>query len=117
MPYFVSPVKKIVYSDEVGGDSFYIGGVSALSHYSFLNADDQITLAIWERDYVSGNYSFSEWESSDFKYKIEIWKYSPEMKIGQQGYVDRLSLYLSLREDKDPRVEKELENIIREIWQ
>ena len=50
-------------------------------------------------------------------YKIEIWKYSPEMKIGQQGYVDRLSLYLSLREDKDPRVEKELENIIREIWQ
>ena len=39
------------------------------------------------------------------------------MKIGQQGYVDRLSLYLSLREGKDPRVEKELENIIREIWQ
>lgn len=117
MPYFVSPVKKIVYSDEVGGDSFYIGGVSALSHYSFLNADDQTTLAIWERDYISGNYSYSEWESSDFKYKIEIWKYSPEMKIGQQGYVDRLSLYLSLREDKDPRVEKELENIIREIWQ
>ena len=82
MPYFVSPVRKIVYSDEVGGDSFYIGGVSALSHYSFLNADDQTTLAIWERDYVSGNYSFSEWESSDFKYKIEIWKYSPKMKIG-----------------------------------
>lgn len=52
MPYFVSPVRKIVYSDEVGGDSFYIGGVSALSHYSFLNADDQTTLAIWERDYV-----------------------------------------------------------------
>ena len=39
------------------------------------------------------------------------------MKIGQQGYVDRLSLYLSLREDRDPRVEKELENISREIWQ
>ena len=117
LPYFMSPVKKIVYSNEVGRGSFYIGGISALSHYSFLNADDQTTLAIWDRDYVSGNYSFAEWEEAYFKYKIEIWKYSPEMKIGQQEYVDRLSLYLSLREDKDPRVEKELENIIREIWQ
>ena len=39
------------------------------------------------------------------------------MKIGQHEYVDRLSLYLSLRDDNDPRVEKELENIINEIWQ
>ncbi len=117
MPYLTSPVKKIVYSDEIGNGAFYVGGISALSHYSFLNPDDQTTLATWERDFVPNNHSFSEWESSDFKYKIEIWKYSPEMKIGQHEYVDRLSLYLSLRDDNDPRVEKELENIIDEIWQ
>lgn len=116
MPHLISPIKKTVYSDEIGNGPFYIGGISALSHYSFLNPDDQTTLAIWERDFVSDNHSYSEWESSDFKYKIEIWKYSPEMQIGQQEYVDRLSLYLSLRNDKDPRVEKELENMIDEIW-
>lgn len=117
MPYLTSPVKKTVYSDEIGNQSFYIGGISALSHYSFLNPDDQTTLVVWERDFVSGNHTFSEWESSDFKYKIEVWKYAPEMKIGQRNYVDKLSLYLSLRNDNDPRVEKELENIINEIWQ
>lgn len=117
IPYFVSPIKKIVYSDEIGDGPFYVGGISALSHYSFLNPDDQTTLAIWERDFVPGNHSFSEWESSDSKFRIELWKYCPEMKIGQHEYVDRLSLYLSLSDDHDPRVEKELKNMINEIWQ
>lgn len=117
MPYLRSPVKKTVYSDELGKERFYVGGISALSHYSFLNPDDQTTLAVWERDFVPGNRSYTEWGSQDFKYKIEIWKYPPEMGIGQGEYVDKLSLYLSLQEDKDPRVEKELENIIDEIWQ
>lgn len=117
MPYLMSPVKKTVYSDELGKEPFYVGGISALSHYSFLNPDDQTTLAVWERDFVPGNRSYREWGSQDFKYKIEIWKYPPEMGIGQGEYVDRLSLYLSLQEDNDPRVEKELENIIDEIWQ
>jgi len=117
MPYLMSPVKKTVYSDELGKEPFYVGGISALSYYSFLNPDDQTTLAVWERDFVPGNRSYREWGSQDFKYKIEIWKYPPEMGIGQGEYVDRLSLYLSLQEDNDPRVEKELENIIDEIWQ
>lgn len=117
MPYLTSPIKKTVFTDKIGNEPFYVGGISALSHYSFLNPDDQTTLAIWERDFVSGNRSYTEWGSQDFKYKIEIWKYPPEMRIGQGEYVDRLSLYLSLQEDNDPRVEKELENIIDEIWQ
>lgn len=116
-PYLTSPVKKTLYSNEPGNSPSYIGGISALSHYSFLNPDDQTSLAVWERDFAPESHSYTEWESSDFKYKIEIWKYPPEMGIGQGEYVDRLSLYLSLQEDKDPRVEKELENIIDEIWQ
>lgn len=117
MPYLTSPVKKTVYSNETGNQPLYIGGISALSHYSFLNPDNQTTLVVWDRDFASDSHAFSEWESSDFKYRIEIWKYAPGMGIGQQEYVDRLSLYLSLRDDNDPRVGKELENMINEIWQ
>lgn len=116
-PYLASPVKKTIYTDEIWRDSFYIGGMSALSHYSFLNPDDQQTFVIWERDFVGNDKSFVDWGGADFKYKIEIWKYSPQMGAWQNEYVDKLSLYLSMRDDNDPRVEKELETIINEIWQ
>ncbi len=116
MPSLASPVKKIVYSNEKGQQPFYIGGISALSHYSFLNPDEQTTLVIWERDFVPDNSLYVEWEAPDFKYRIEIWKYSPQVKEQQNEYVDKLSLYLSLYGDNDPRVEKELGTIIDEIW-
>lgn len=117
MPYLTSPVKKTFYSDEIWEASFYTGGISALSHYSLLNPDDQQTLVIWERDFHTNSNSLVTWGASDFKYKIEIWKYSPEMGPWQDEYVDKLSLYLSMRDDNDPRVGKELETIINEIWQ
>lgn len=31
MPYLTSPVKKTIYSNEIQDESFYIGGISALS--------------------------------------------------------------------------------------
>ncbi|WP_288612611.1 hypothetical protein [uncultured Bacteroides sp.] len=117
LSYLVSPIKKTIYSDEKWSGPFYTGGISALSHYSFLNPDDQQTLVIWERDFIADNKTFTDWGTPDFKYKIEIWKYSPQMGAWQDEYVDKLSLYLSMRGDNDPRVEKELETIINEIWQ
>lgn len=116
LPYLASPVKRTVYSDKVWSGPFYTGGISALSHYSFLNPDDQHTLAIWERDFVSDGKPITDWGGADFKYRIEIWKYPPRIGDWQHEYVDKLSLYLSMRGDNDPRVEKELETIINEIW-
>lgn len=117
MPYLTSPVKKTLYSDEIWKGPFYTGGISALSYYSFLNPDDQQTFVVWEKDFVPDNKSFVDWGGPDFKYKIEIWKYSPQMGPWQEKYVDKLSLYLSMRDDNDPRVEKELKTIINETWQ
>lgn len=117
MPNLTSPIKKTMYTNEIEQNFFYRGGISALSHYSFLNPDDQQTLVIWEREFSSNNASYADWESEDFKYRIEIWKYSPQLGAGHDIYVDKLSLYLSMRDDNDPRVKKELETIINEIWQ
>lgn len=117
IPLLTSPIKKIVYTDKIWEAPFYIGGISALSHYSFLNPDNQQTAVIWEKDFEPGMNSYFEWSDSESGYKIEIWKYSPQMGLLQNEYVDKLSLYLSMQEDKDPRVEKELETIINQIWQ
>jgi hypothetical protein len=112
-----SPVKKTVYANHIWDAPFYKAGITALSHYSFLNSEEQQTVAIWEKDFDSRNEVCSEWGASELKYKIEIWKYAPQMDIEQNGFVDMLSLYLSLQDDKDPRTEKELETIINKIWQ
>lgn len=45
--------------------------------------------------------------------RIEIWSYPP---LSVNGVVDELSLYLTLKDDEDPRVEKELENMMNKIW-
>lgn len=47
---------------------------------------------------------------------VEAWKY-PALVMQENGkqYVDKLSLYLSLQDDNDPRVEGELERLINEI--
>jgi len=110
-PFFSSPIKKTVYAEKIWEAPFYISGINALSHYSFLNPDEQQTIAIWEKNFDPAKNSYSEWDDFDSGYKIEIWKYSPTMGPWQNEYVDKLSLYLSLKEDNDPRVEKELENI------
>jgi len=50
------------------------------------------------------------------RYTIEIWKYptcmphQPNTKI-----VDKLSLYLSMKDDPDARIERELEELIENM--
>lgn len=53
-------------------------------------------------------------------YCLEVWKYSPvalTRGITKKNNVDPLSLYLSLKDKKDERIEMALENIIKNyIW-
>ncbi len=46
--------------------------------------------------------------------EMEIWRYSPNL-FAEQAVVDRLSLYLSLKENQDERVEAALEDMMREM--
>ena len=45
--------------------------------------------------------------------KIEVWEYPP---IGLKKVVDKLSLFMTLKNDSDARVENELEIMINELW-
>ncbi len=55
------------------------------------------------------------------KYCLEVWKYDPLKLVGEMpndiAVVDPLSLYLSLKDSTDERIEMALEKIIKDyIW-
>jgi DNA-binding MarR family transcriptional regulator len=111
--YLSSPVKRVLYADVIPKGHFSISGVNALSHYSHLNPEQHETLAIWDKHFESANGQYNEIEGLC---KTEVWKYPTSMP-NQENYkvVDKLSLYLSMQNDSDPRIEKELEIMIDEM--
>ena len=118
-PLLMDPVEKRVFCDEFFTEKLFpVCGINALSHYTMLNPDP-------ERIIMMSAKQFRELESSgaivrpnvfDGNVVIEVWKYPPVAKdISSVQWVDRLSLAITLREDRDPRVEKEVERLIDEI--
>ena len=47
--------------------------------------------------------------------KIEVWKYPPYL-FGTNSSVDPISLALSLRDEKDERIEGAVEEILEQLW-
>ncbi len=111
--YLSSPVKKVLYCDEMPGAKFGISGVNALSHYSHLNPEKYGTMAVWDRHF---NQTDGEYNEIEGLYRVEVWKYPVTIPYQMNcGIVDKLSLYLSMKDDPDPRIEKELELMIEEM--
>ena len=111
--YLSSPVKRVLFCDTIPEGDFSMSGVNALSHYSHLNSKQYETLAIWDKLFKPSGNPFNEVEGLN---KIEIWKYPTTMPfLSNHDVVDKLSLYLSMKDDPDARIEKELEIMIEEM--
>jgi len=111
--YLSSPVKKVLYCDAIPEGDFSISGVNALSQYSHLNSEQYETQAIWDKLFNPAGAQFNEVEGSC---KIELWKYPTTMPfLSINNVVDKLSLYLSMKDEPDARIEKELEIMIEEM--
>ena len=108
LPYLTNPVKESGYIAQPVSKGI-IGGIDALSHYSMLVGENIPTRVFTQNEFKESGEILSRYEDVQ---RVEIWKYPP---LSDGGYVDRLSLYLSLRDDRDPRVEKELETMFNEI--
>ena len=96
-----------------------IAGVTALSQVSML-ADEQLpTYAMRDRDVVSalgkGNIVPCE-EREEAQARMEAWKYDPWL-LTENGTADRCSLYLSLRNNADERIQKELQFLVEGLPQ
>lgn len=108
LPYLTNPIKESGYIAQPVSKGI-IGGIDALSHYSILVGENIPTRVFTQNEFKESGEILSRYEDVQ---RVEIWKYPP---LSDGGYVDRLSLYLSLRDDRDPRVEKELETMFNEI--
>ena len=111
--YLINPISNVSYTDKLTIDYVWpIAGINALSHYSMLNPEQMQTYALTDAEakqlQTSGAVDFNP---IDGAYRLEKWLYPP---IAKDGYVDRLSLALTLKEDDDPRVEKEVKHIIKD---
>ncbi|OQB99479.1 MAG: hypothetical protein BWX78_01734 [Firmicutes bacterium ADurb.Bin099] len=113
--HLANPVKRRVYvpKSEIK-ERLLFSGYSALSNYSMLNPSDidfyaTDSIARWEK--IASKKLLNE----DEQCAVEFWSYNPR-KLSKDENVDRLSLALSLREDKDERVEEAVQEMLEQVW-
>lgn len=108
-----SPVESLHQTNDLTGIKEYeIAGEQALSHYSMLS-DNTKTIAISKKELTRMNKQFKGWDNYG-EYNVQTWIYDPKI-LANENLVDPLSLYLSLKEHYDERVQIELENMINVI--
>jgi DNA-binding MarR family transcriptional regulator len=96
-----------------------IAGVTALSQSSMLTDEQLPTYAMRDKDVVSalskGKIIRCEGREES-EARIEAWKYDPWL-LAENGTADRCSLYLSLRNNADERIQKEIQFLIEGLSQ
>ena len=115
-PYLQSPVVRLVYCDRLNETDATISGINALAHYTMLNSESEQTVMMTKDGYNQAKKAdlIENENNYDGHVAIEIWKY-PVVSKDHQQWVDKLSLAISLKDDDDPRVEKEVERLITEM--
>ncbi len=123
LPHLVNPVFKQVFADDFHPADFWKKtNESALPEYSEMNPVKQEFYAIDRGNFFILQDAEQLQNLNDYEgdYCIEVWKYSPvELSKGitKNNNVDPLSLYLSLKDKSDERIELALEKIIENyIW-
>lgn len=115
-PLMTTPVKKtIYYTGWVSDNNLRKANITALAHFTDLNpsAVEYYALKPGYIQHIDGA-NLKNFGQLEGNICIEEWKYNPAM-LSKQDYVDPLSLYLCLRDNKDERIQAALEQIIKNI--
>lgn len=117
-PFLRSPVNKQTFIRRIEGAADAIrAGLTALAHYSMLAAPAYTTYALSREDWkeLRKRHRIMELPDQDpDASEIQVWWYPPAL-FAEQGIVDRLSLYLSLKADHDERTESALEEMMEKF--
>ena len=92
-------------------------GITALARYSMLAAPENLEYAVsnkelkaYERDISRLTTPYPDSGSA----KLEYWMYAPRM-LSKQNHVDPLSLYLSLKDSEDERIQGGLDIMMEQL--
>ncbi len=115
-PFLRSPVKKRGYIKPLNDDPpGPCAGLTALADYTMLAEPANPVIALSGGDWKSlkQGHRVKEFPSPEpGALEIEVWSYAPSL-FAKGKVVDRLSLYLSLKENRDERVEAALEEMMK----
>ncbi len=118
-PYLRNPVQKRHWALPADESKLPgpLAGLTALAAYTDLAEPPNVVVSLSREDWhlcqQRGELRAVEAAEPDAM-QVELWAYSPTT-FGTQGRVDRLSLYLSLRNTQDERVEAALETMMGEM--
>lgn len=118
LPLLQSPVQQRHYLRQCPSQQLGItAGLTALASYSMLAAPRTPTVAVnhkgWQALQRSPEHRTAYPDDLDAM-EIEVWTYDPKL-FGKQGIADRFSLYLSLKENSDERVQLSLKEMMENI--
>lgn len=113
LPFLSTPIDFVVYTPELGvAEKSLISEQNALAEYTLLNGGPY-RVAVSKEVYGELKAKHICWDQFG-EAGVEVWKYDP-MLLSDTEIVDKLSLYLLLRDYDDERVQIELENMMNEI--
>lgn len=109
--HLLTPVRQVGYMDQsLITNHMVLAGETALSEMSMLNPSRLRTYAVYEKDFDKTQL-IDELIDPDVQVKVEIWAYDPHL-FTHTNIADTLSIVLSLKENKDERIEEVLEDIL-----
>jgi hypothetical protein len=116
--YVNSPVRRRVWVRSLPEElQKYQAGETALARYSMLTPSKLKTFAAKREDWDF----YQRWDSieevkskEDAEFQLQIWKYDPAL-FAKGGTVDKFSLYLSLKDNDDERIQGALEEMMETV--
>jgi hypothetical protein len=116
LPYLRSPVKRKGYTaSRLKTGKGLRAGLSALAEYSNLASPENDIFAM-DLDGFRGlqEAEYPEWTFSQRPEltEIQLWSYSPS-RFGREGIADPLSVYLSLRDEGNERIQSALQDLLK----
>jgi hypothetical protein len=110
LPFLKNPINSSIFvENEINYKSLKISGINALANFSNINEEELSCFALFNKNHKIKNTPVTE-----SLYKIELWKYDPDL-LSDNKTVDPLSLYLTLKDSNDERVQKSLKELLGNI--
>lgn len=115
--YLIDPVQKKIYlSEKPKGIDLYLSNQSALAELSMIGDPHTESYAISKNDLekIKKEMLIADYEADSISYLvIEVWRYQPGL-FTDKNIVDIFSLYAELKDQDDPRIEIEFEQLLEE---
>jgi MarR family. len=115
LDYLKTPVRKTVYTKLIPPGTL-TAGLEALAQLSMINPPDHPIVAMGISEYNREMIDIvkdNDLVNDEKLVELQLWNYNPKLFSDKQ-YVDLLSLYISLKENADERVEQALEEALRD---